>query len=439
MFRKKLVIILFACSLIFGCSNPVHTDTNKNTQETRQMLQVATDLPGMLKEGPGNYAGDNYQKETFQKEVLSQFSKDLSGQDVYNRLVYYFAEGYTKEIDTMNNVDPTYSLKDNRPTGNTPDSTNNQSTKKVHVQILLDASGSMAAKVEGKSKMELAKEAVNHFASNLGEGTEVSLRVYGHKGSGSAKDKQLSCSSTEVIYPNSAYDAAKFKNSLATVQPTGWTPLGKAISDAKNDLQQTDSPDSVNVVYVVSDGLESCGGDPVKAAQDIHQSNVQTVVNIIGFDIKSSERQALEKISQAGGGKYIDVKTADDLKRELQTANTRLWLDWYSWDMNNRGFLLKQWGEKYSVVGKSYSSGLQKILREHDREISSLLYLNSQGIVKGKAFSEASDLIAKRFKMISNKITDTQTKKNTQLKDLRELLEQKVKDEADDMKNKYKN
>ncbi|WP_028778334.1 hypothetical protein [Shimazuella kribbensis] len=90
-------------------------------------------------------------------------------------------------------------------------------------------------------------------------------------------------------------------------------------------------------------------------------------------------------------------------------------------------------------MDKPYSTGLQKILREHAREISSILYLNSKKIVEGKAYIEASDLISKRYQMISGKITDTNTKKNKQLKDTRELLEKKVSDEANNRKKKYKN
>lgn len=61
----------------------------------------------------------------------------------------------------------------------------------ANIAILLDASGSMAQKIGGKTKMDLAKEAVNQFVSSMPEGSNVSLRVYGHKGSNSDNDKNF--------------------------------------------------------------------------------------------------------------------------------------------------------------------------------------------------------------------------------------------------------
>jgi D-amino-acid dehydrogenase/Ca-activated chloride channel family protein len=434
--KKRLVLLfLFTCFMIMGCNNQA---SNQNSPSEKETGPIKTSLEDMLKEGPGSYAGEGkYQKEQFEQEVLSKFPKDLDGKEVYQRLLSYFAEGgYQKEIETMNSVEPIYSLHENRPTDGTSSKTK-PVTKKVNVQILLDASGSMAGKIDGRSKMDLAKEAVDSFAGKLDKNTQVSLRVYGHKGSGKSKDKQVSCNTTEVIYQNAKYEATSFKMAIGKVQPAGWTPLAKAILDAKADLQK--STNTVNVIYVVSDGIESCGGNPVQAAKDIHQSNVQTVVNIIGLDIKEKEKEALKEISDAGGGKYIEAKSSDDLKRELQTANAELWLKWSTWDTSNQAYLLNQWSKKYTIVEKAYSTALKKILREHAREISSILYLNSKGILVGKTYIEVSDLISKRYQMISGKIGDTNTKKNKQLEDTRELLEQKVSDEANEMKQNYKN
>ena len=73
-------------------------------------------------------------------------------------------------------------------------------------------------------KMNLAKAAVERFASSLPENAKVSLWVYGHKGSNSKKDKQVSCKSTEEVYPLGTYQEEKFSQSLDQFQATGWTP-----------------------------------------------------------------------------------------------------------------------------------------------------------------------------------------------------------------------
>ena len=79
-----------------------------------------------------------------------------------------------------------------------------------------------------------------------------------------------------------------------------------------------------NIIYVVSDGIETCGGDPVKAAKELHQSEIQAIVNIIGFDVDNAGQRALKKVAEAGGGKYTTVNTGEDLRKHLEEEYERL-------------------------------------------------------------------------------------------------------------------
>jgi hypothetical protein len=40
----------------------------------------------------------------------------------------------------------------------------------------------------------------------------------------------------------------------------GWTPLGRSLNAARGDFAGTNPKTSSNFVYVVSDGIETCGG-----------------------------------------------------------------------------------------------------------------------------------------------------------------------------------
>ena len=46
--------------------------------------------------------------------------------------------------------------------------------------------------VTGRVKMDLAKQAIQSFVSKLPQGTQVGLRVFGHKGSGADKQSLFS-------------------------------------------------------------------------------------------------------------------------------------------------------------------------------------------------------------------------------------------------------
>jgi D-amino-acid dehydrogenase/Ca-activated chloride channel family protein len=434
--KYTLTVLIALLAFTSACSSKSGTTNEKNKQTEIKTYQAATDISGMVKEGPGPYAGTNYNTENFQKEVLNKFTKNTSIQDMYNQIVYNLAENYEGSIQKIQAISPAYTYDANRP-GESAQS-QGQTKKKVHVQILLDASGSMKAKIGGKTKMELAQAAVKQFAASLQEGTEVSLRLYGHKGSGSNADKQLSCSNTEVVYPSSPYVANTFSAALQKVKPAGWTPIAKAIEDAKTQISQTKETDVENIIYIVSDGVETCGGNAVQAAQSIHQSNIKAVVNIIGFDIPSKDKQALEEISQAGGGTYVDVKTAEELQKEMQQANFDLWLKWTKWGDNNWVSIEKQWSKKWMDRTNEMTAMQKNIIQELKRYSEAIIYLQKKDVLNGNRSSELHALIDNRYKMISAEIERVAKAKEAQLEQAKQKIQTKIKTEQDQMTDKYK-
>lgn len=67
-------------------------------------------------------------------------------------------------------------------------------------------------------------------------------------------------------------------------------------------MAHLDGETNTNLIYFVSDGIETCGGDPVRAAKEIAESNIQPVVHIIGFDVPSDEQQQLKDMAGAANG-----------------------------------------------------------------------------------------------------------------------------------------
>lgn len=211
----------------------------------------------------------------------------------------------------------------------TPGELDEQGTpvRRSHYAIALDASGSMAARSGSSTRMAEAKSAIAEFASELPEGSTVSLRVYGHEGNNQDSGKATSCASSDRIYEGVSGDGG-FAAALDGVGAVGWTPLAKAISDAASDV-----PDDATeaVLYVVSDGLETCGGDPVQAARDVAAGGIRPVINVIGFEVGAEERAALESVADAGGGTYVHASDAQTLERYLQKEQQRHRLAWIEW------------------------------------------------------------------------------------------------------------
>src|SRR5699024_6871937 len=142
--------------------------------------------------------------------------------------------------------------------------------------------GSMANYENEKTRMELAKESIENFVSGLPEQAQVTLQVYGHEGDGTIEAKEKSCSSVETVYDLDQYDQADFNKALDPIEPAGWTPLAKAIEDITEEFKEFDGENHTNIIYVVSDGEETCDGDPVDTVKKLSDSNIEPVINLIG-------------------------------------------------------------------------------------------------------------------------------------------------------------
>ena len=281
---------------------PYHDLNYDLTEENEQMfLETFKELPDV--------SGTPSEKELdlFYSEVLKMVQKDYKGPEEAIKRLKFQSIGSPEMKDTR------YEFKEN-----------------LNVEIILDASGSMAQKVNGKVKMDAAKDAINQFVQKLPKDAKVGIRVYGHKGSNSDSDKQLSCSSSEIMYPISNFDSGKFQSSLDKIKPTGWTPIGLALNEAKKDLSQFDGATNTNIIYLVSDGVSTCEDNPVEAAKSLFGSNIKPIINVIGFDIDNEGQKQLKEIAAATEGIYTSVADESELSDELSQLNqlAETWDEW---------------------------------------------------------------------------------------------------------------
>ncbi|WP_460831368.1 VWA domain-containing protein [Lysobacter humi (ex Lee et al. 2017)] len=184
-------------------------------------------------------------------------------------------------------------------------------TGPTRVLLMLDASGSMAARLGATTKMDAARSALTTFVEGLGNGTQVALRVYGHTGDNTPAGKAESCRGTTLVHPFSTLDAARFRTAMASFEPRGWTPIAVALQAAANDFPK--GAGGRNLVYLVSDGEETCNGDPTAAARALRESGIAVTVNVIGFGVDARTAEQLRPIAAAGGGEYLAADTAATL------------------------------------------------------------------------------------------------------------------------------
>ncbi|MBP1913337.1 D-amino-acid dehydrogenase/Ca-activated chloride channel family protein [Lederbergia galactosidilyticus] len=337
--------------------------------EIENLGRELSELENEMLRYPGIYSGDDYD-EVKVNEAIDQLPDDLTAEQYFDELKYLLTEDYHEELETLLRFDPNVEVDIARP----DETVENPGIKTAHYAILIDASGSMKAMVGNKNRMDAAKEAVFEFAEQIPENATISMRVYGHKGSGSDADQELSCTSTENFY-NGNFDNGKFKKALDKIKPAGWTPIGLALETVKEDIPE--NTDDV-IVYVVSDGIETCGGDPVKAAEDLVSADIETVVNIIGFDVDNEGQKLLKEVATAGNGEFTYVDSEQDLKKYLKAQYEEIQKAWQEWKRAGQKQAHELKEEKKKLANETKESMKKKSNQEKERMKQASQYLKSR-------------------------------------------------------------
>ncbi|WP_167751469.1 VWA domain-containing protein [Lentibacillus salicampi] len=317
--------------------NQDDSKVENNEKETEQITlseiqSIPTDIEGLANQPPGPLANakDIYEMEDEVKDNLDKLgpmseNPDDEEYEKYSRYMYWLvAEDYPNPEDIIKKwefasfgdpdlPDAKFHFKEN-----------------YNIEIILDSSGSMANTAGNGTRMDVAKNSINSFLSEIPEEANVSLRVYGHKGTGSDSDKEMSCSAIEQVYGFDSFDEGKFQDALDQFQPKGWTPLADALKQSQEALKEFDSENNTNLIYVVSDGIETCDGDPVKVAKSLSDSNAQPIINIIGFQTDAEAQKQLEEMAEVSGGIFTSAKNEEELQKEFDRAEEVLnaWNKW---------------------------------------------------------------------------------------------------------------
>ena len=188
--------------------------------------------------------------------------------------------------------------------------------------VVLDGSGLMAGAAGGTSKMAAAQDATIAMLRDMPTDVSVGLVAFGHKGNNTNAGKAASCAGIQTLYEPGAADPVAIERAVRTVKATGWTPLAAAIEHAGAMLEPTDKAGE-QVVWVVSDGKETCGGDAIAAARKLHASETKAVINIVGYDLPARDRSALQAVAQAGGREFVEVRANESLSERMRGALER--------------------------------------------------------------------------------------------------------------------
>lgn len=345
---------------------------------------------------------------------------------------------YAADLDKIRDFEIEFDdieLPDGRPLNDLKEEDLEEDPPDTNVAVILDASGSMKAEVEGGEKMTLARESLKTFTDSLADYVDVALYVFGHEGSGDEEDKELSCSTIDEIYELGEYDGDKFDEALDSFDAKGWTPIAESLSLVRDDLVDVSDSDTKNIIYLISDGIETCDGDPVETVEEINDDIDNVTLNIIGFDVDDAANQLLKDIADAGDGEYnvaqneaeLGDAIEDQWHQKIDDTKLATWGARQTIDIQNKGHGL------FTEFDNNYRNPVNKALsREESRFTNAASRLKEEELLESGQYSEVSDILAERRTNIKDHARDIISDKREQIKekfdDMKDLLE-KIKEE----------
>ncbi len=172
--------------------------------------------------------------------------------------------------------------------------------------IILDTSSSMGDRIDGQLKLDVAKDVIIEFLSALGQDTMVGIRTFG------------GCGHSELISSVGPLQFEVLETLVQQLEPGGATPIDLALREAKEDLLEIAGR---QLVLLVSDGMQTCEGDPIEAARELADSGLDVLLNVVGFDIAQDPqaREQLMAIAQACDGLYCDAADSQQLRQAVRS------------------------------------------------------------------------------------------------------------------------
>lgn len=176
--------------------------------------------------------------------------------------------------------------------------------------FILDSSNSMWGQISGVAKIDTAKTVLNQALIDLPENVLSGLMAYGHRRRGD-------CSDVELLAPiGESKDS--IRSLIKNLSPVGKTPIAATLLAAFSAFEGKEEDN--NNILLISDGIETCDGDPCAVAAELIKRGINLRVNVVGFDVDSATRTQLQCIADRGNGEYFDARDPNDFSEAIQKA-----------------------------------------------------------------------------------------------------------------------
>ena len=164
------------------------------------------------------------------------------------------------------------------------------------------------------------QRALKWVADAVPAGTQVGLRVYGSTIDEPKEQNPKACTDTKLVMPIGPLNRGKLFRAVDSFTAKGETPIAYSLEQSVGDLGGSSGK---RVLILISDGEESCAGNPCPVARRLAKAGVDLQFNAIGLAVKSKARRQLQCIAKAGDGNYYDANNTSDLEDAVRRITQR--------------------------------------------------------------------------------------------------------------------
>lgn len=176
--------------------------------------------------------------------------------------------------------------------------------------VVLDASGSMWGQIDGRTKIEIARETLSTVLSEASPDMNIGLIAYGHRQRGA-------CSDIETLVPMgpARQTVPRMIDVARRINPIGKTPLSDAVRIAAEEMNYTEN---AATVVLITDGIETCDADPCALGAELERRGIDFTAHVVGFGLTGDEGRQVACLAENTGGRYFPADDADQLVDALR-------------------------------------------------------------------------------------------------------------------------
>jgi hypothetical protein len=200
-----------------------------------------------------------------------------------------------------------------------------QREEQLNILLLMDSSHSMDEALDGSTsekldkKITVAKHVLEDTIQVIPSEIYVGLRIFGQS---FKNDSTSDCQQSVLTVPIGPRNRKAIVDSVRQLRPSGLTPLAFTLMNAERDFRGLPG---IHHVILISDGMETCGGDPCTYIKRLSALGIKMKVDIVGFGLKHDKaaREQLNCIAESSGGHYYDAETAGQLRDSIKESVKR--------------------------------------------------------------------------------------------------------------------